>query len=166
MAINRKQHLPFTLQIPEALICMIGHVITQWAYLEAQIDEEIVRLRELPACGGIEISGTGKKARLKWWRAMSMAAYPHSPDQSIIHEIYTRTVKVKRARDQAAHGRWAGKGNTQVRLREKYGQLIGIDDTPAALAEMITVAREIAHINAAHLNLQARVLHILEPSRN
>jgi hypothetical protein len=41
MAITKKNPLAFTLPVPHGLVIAIGHIITQWAAFEAQIDEEL-----------------------------------------------------------------------------------------------------------------------------
>jgi hypothetical protein len=96
---------------------------------------------------------------------MSIAAYSDQSDQRTVQEIYTRAMTLKRARDQASHGRWARQGATQIQMHERYGNLISVEDAPTAPQEMETLARAIAEINAAHLKLQARVLRVLEPRR-
>jgi hypothetical protein len=168
MAITRKNPLPLTLPIPHSLVCAIGHVVTQWAYFEKEIDEEIKQLDKLPACENVKRPEKNtEETMLKRWRDLSLSGYTETLHRLMVRQIYDRAHKLLPYRNKVVHGRWAGKARTLTQLFERRGEIISITDAKeasAATREMECFARQIADMNVMHLNLQARTLNIREPS--
>src|SRR5262249_35420526 len=121
-----KKDLKLTLPgLTDGLVRAIGHIITQWAYFEANIDEE---LRQLGADVAILKSST--KRRLTAWRDLSLQAYGvNAKHAKWVHKIYGTATRIKRSRDAASHGQWAYGGKSRTALfHRRYGQIIRIDD--------------------------------------
>lgn len=159
----RKKDLKLTLPgLTDGLVRAIGHIITQWAYFEANIDEE---LRQLGADVAILKSSTEK--RLTAWRDLSLQAYSvNAKHVNRVHKIYGTATRLKPSRDAASHGQWAYGGKSKTTLfRRRYGQIITIDDKRNAARDMEQVARELSDMNATHFWLQDETLNIREPPR-
>jgi hypothetical protein len=157
----RRKDLALVLPIPDALVRAIGHIITQWAYFEAGIDEE---LRQLG--GDRNTLSAPTKKRLKAWRDLSLKAYRDNADHvRLVRQIYQTATSLKRGRDEASHGRWGSSGRSIDFIHQRHGELIEINERKNAVAELERLARQISEMNATHFRLQADTLDLREPPR-
>jgi len=163
----RARELPYRLLLPAGLIVAIGHVITQWAHLEDQIDQEIVELGRLPACAPLNPKGLMRRsveARLRGWRDMSLAAYSNPRDRATVDEICRGAKATKPDRDAAAHAIWGTGDSGLIEFRAKRGKPASIKERGDAIREMEECARKISSLNALHLRLRACVENIFAAS--
>src|SRR5262245_18445323 len=104
--------IPLKLSVPQACISAIGHVITQWAYLEAQVDEELAWMRKRPECAHIERprSRTTFSKRVEAWRQMCLVVFADRASNSDANFIAGKACWLKTQWDQIAHGLWGSRG--------------------------------------------------------
>ena len=157
----RKKDLKLTLPgLTDGLLRAIGHIITQWAYFEVNIDEE---LRQLGA--DVAILRLSTQKRLTAWRDLSLQAYKvNAKHVKWVHKIYGMATRLKPSRDAASHGQWAyGRKSRTTLFRRRYGQIISIDNKLNAARDLEQVARELSEMNAIHFWLQDETLNVREP---
>ena len=71
----------------------IGHIITQWAYFEAHIDEELHQLG-----ADVTILKLSTQRRLTVWRDLSLQAYSaNAKHVKWVHKIYGTATRLKRS---------------------------------------------------------------------
>lgn len=158
----RQRDLPFRLLLPRDLVLAIGHVITQWAHLEDQIDQEIIELSKLPACAVFDrrkLLRLNVEKRLQAWRNMVFTACSDPEVRATVDQIWKGAETAKPDRDAAAHAIWGTHGNRQIEFRQKRGESSSIKEKSHtdAIQEMEDSARRISFLNALHLRLMRRV---------
>jgi hypothetical protein len=160
----RQKDLACRLRLPTAFVTAIGHVITQWAHFEDQIDQEILELGKLTACRQFNtkrLIRCSVQRRLEIWREMSLAAYSDPRDQHDVEEVYRLADETRPDRDAAAHAMWGSHKRSMIEFRSKRGEAAEIKNRADAVGDMERCAKKISNLNALHISLRARVADIL-----
>ena len=146
--------------LTRARVLAIGHVVTQWAALQEQIDQEITELGKLAACVGFrpaKILRDNVENRLAAWRDMSLAAYSDDQSRAWVEQIWREAEELRPERDAAVHAIWGTSKRLTIELRQKRGEPASIRERPNLTREMEDCAKRISQINALHLRLGVRV---------
>lgn len=141
----------------------IGHMAVQWAFLESEIDRELVWLNERsehkdhPAKLGAKF-----ERRAERWREMAALTYKEHPERiKAVEGMSRKAVEIKVERDALIHGNF---GSSGLFLRMRYGVCINISDTAGTAPHIEDLACRISDITAALFKHQDAVRRLFEPS--
>jgi hypothetical protein len=150
--------LACNLAVPEEFVPAIGHVMTQWAYLEAHIRRELALLRQRPECAALIPPKDSHKfeEQIALWHKMSDAVYPTEKDRADTHYIHQNATSIKGERDELAHNPLGASELNVVMLRQKKGKIVGVEEFSDGVARVIRVAKRISEINSRCISYEAR----------
>lgn len=123
---TRLQRVPvFQLMLSDDQIRAIGHVALQWAFLESEIDRELVWLNEQT---DMRVSLRAPfEQRAERWREMAALAYEDHPKLiDAVDSVSKRATAIKGERDKFVHGNLSSSG---IFFRVRDGRIIEVTDT-------------------------------------
>lgn len=143
----------FELTLTDAQYRAIGHMIAQWAFLESEINSEIRWLlgRSEHRRKSVNFQSRFQNRTTDW---INLAKHTYGKRADLFkaaQQIAGQSIKIKRERDDIAHGRLLGSGMYQC-IRE--GRLVSISDGLAQAPKIENLACRIAAINRRMLKHQ------------
>ena len=120
MAKTLQQVPAFQLMLTEEQFQAIGHVMVQWAFLESEIDKEIAWLLSRSEHRRRCINWRSRfSTRTNIWLELVQRSYKKHPERiKAVCRIIGRANKIKRERDDLAHGNFSSSG-TFFKIRDK-----------------------------------------------
>ena len=117
-----------TLNVTDEQFRAVGHMTLQWAFLEGQIDREIVWLCE--QSGGSPIKDYPFVKRAEKWLTLAKHFYADHPELiEGVSSVSEKAVVIKPERDKLVHCNLVSSG-TMIRIRQ--GRVLDISDQATA----------------------------------
>jgi len=146
---------PLRLPLRAAHYDAIGRVIAFWAFVEREIKGEIAWLdQRVNEPKTIDFEKSFGALATKWGELAAKAALPRKAIIAI-NRIAGQSAKTKLRRDNLAHGTFLGSAEGPIYVKTKGGRIVALNEAPADLGEMRSLASEIGNIAADLLRLQA-----------
>jgi hypothetical protein len=145
-----------TLMLRDEQFRAIGHMAVQWAFLEAEIDRELVWLNKQSEHKDHPVKlGAKFEDRTERWREMATLTYQGHPKcMEAVESISTKAVEIKVERDKIIHGNF---GSSGIFFRIRHGRCIEVSDTVGTAPHIEDLACRISDVTAALFKHQAEL---------
>ena len=161
---KKLQRVPvFQLMLSEEQFRAIGHMATQWAFLESEIDRELIWLHKRSEHKRKRMNFRDRFVnRANQWLTMATRTYKKHPKRvKAVEQISRKAINIKCERDDLIHGNLSSSG-TFFKIRS--GRCIDISDTVGTAPHIEDLACRISEISAALFRHQVELQHLFRTS--